>query len=190
MAMAKPPASIKAHRALADPLSWTQELIDHYVIARPGADATLQYAMTNAQRCPISLAECLEMALSGLFEWVCKTSAFRRKADIAEPDNCLLGNFHVQSVQHRHLAVGIPGAELIAVPFSTSRLGSLLYKPSAAIRNKAHLGAIRVQFSFCCPENWSERGDLNSRPPVPQTGALTELRYAPTLKPMPLGYTA
>jgi hypothetical protein len=26
---------------------------------------------------------------------------------------------------------------------------------------------------------WSERGDLNSRPPVPQTGALTELRYAP-----------
>jgi hypothetical protein len=29
---------------------------------------------------------------------------------------------------------------------------------------------------------WSERGDLNSRPPVPQTGALTELRYAPTLE--------
>ena len=29
---------------------------------------------------------------------------------------------------------------------------------------------------------WSERGDLNSRPPVPQTGALTELRYAPSLK--------
>jgi hypothetical protein len=28
-------------------------------------------------------------------------------------------------------------------------------------------------------EKWSERGDLNSRPPVPQTGALTELRYAP-----------
>lgn len=28
-------------------------------------------------------------------------------------------------------------------------------------------------------EGWSERGDLNSRPPVPQTGALTELRYAP-----------
>ncbi len=26
---------------------------------------------------------------------------------------------------------------------------------------------------------WSERGDLNSRPPVPQTGALTGLRYAP-----------
>ena len=31
-------------------------------------------------------------------------------------------------------------------------------------------------------EKWSERGDLNSRPPVPQTGALTELRYAPTLE--------
>ena len=29
---------------------------------------------------------------------------------------------------------------------------------------------------------WSERRDLNSRPPVPQTGALTGLRYAPTLK--------
>src|SRR5690242_10065304 len=27
---------------------------------------------------------------------------------------------------------------------------------------------------------WSERGDLNSRPPVPQTGALTGLRYAPS----------
>ena len=26
---------------------------------------------------------------------------------------------------------------------------------------------------------WSERRDLNSRPPVPQTGALTRLRYAP-----------
>jgi hypothetical protein len=31
-------------------------------------------------------------------------------------------------------------------------------------------------------QTWSERGDLNSRPPVPQTGALTELRYAPTLQ--------
>ncbi len=29
--------------------------------------------------------------------------------------------------------------------------------------------------------HWSERGDLNSRPPVPQTGALTRLRYAPFL---------
>ena len=27
---------------------------------------------------------------------------------------------------------------------------------------------------------WSERRDLNSGPPVPQTGALTGLRYAPT----------
>ena len=44
-------------------------------------------------------------------------------------------------------------------------------------------------FLFCAPgpspnslKGWSERGDLNSRPPVPQTGALTELRYAPTLE--------
>ena len=29
-------------------------------------------------------------------------------------------------------------------------------------------------------EFWSERRDLNSGPPVPQTGALTGLRYAPT----------
>jgi hypothetical protein len=36
-----------------------------------------------------------------------------------------------------------------------------------------------LQFSICAEKNWSERGDLNSRPPVPQTGALTELRYAP-----------
>ena len=28
-------------------------------------------------------------------------------------------------------------------------------------------------------KNWSEREDLNLRPPVPQTGALTRLRYAP-----------
>src|SRR5580658_8776487 len=28
---------------------------------------------------------------------------------------------------------------------------------------------------------WSERRDLNSGPPVPQTGALTGLRYAPKL---------
>ena len=28
---------------------------------------------------------------------------------------------------------------------------------------------------------WSERRDLNSGPPVPQTGALTGLRYAPTI---------
>src|SRR5262249_34129411 len=28
---------------------------------------------------------------------------------------------------------------------------------------------------------WSERRDLNSRPPVPQTGALTRLRHAPDL---------
>ena len=30
---------------------------------------------------------------------------------------------------------------------------------------------------------WSERRDLNSRPPVPQTGALTGLRYAPMMRP-------
>src|SRR6185437_8460158 len=30
---------------------------------------------------------------------------------------------------------------------------------------------------------WSERRDLNSRPPVPQTGALTRLRHAPTVGP-------
>jgi hypothetical protein len=31
--------------------------------------------------------------------------------------------------------------------------------------------------------NWSERRDLNSGPPVPQTGALTGLRYAPNIGP-------
>jgi hypothetical protein len=34
---------------------------------------------------------------------------------------------------------------------------------------------------------WSERRDLNSRPPVPQTGALTGLRYAPPNGPAKLG---
>src|SRR5262245_66670642 len=33
-----------------------------------------------------------------------------------------------------------------------------------------------IRLAFGC---WSERRDLNSRPPVPQTGALTGLRYAP-----------
>jgi hypothetical protein len=37
-----------------------------------------------------------------------------------------------------------------------------------------------LALSFWAEAKWSERGDLNSRPPVPQTGALTELRYAPT----------
>jgi hypothetical protein len=36
---------------------------------------------------------------------------------------------------------------------------------------------------------WSERGDLNSGPPVPQTGALTGLRYAPT-RGRPQNYAA
>ena len=31
----------------------------------------------------------------------------------------------------------------------------------------------------CLGEKWSERRDLNPRPPVPQTGALTRLRHAP-----------
>jgi hypothetical protein len=29
---------------------------------------------------------------------------------------------------------------------------------------------------------WSGRGDSNSRPPAPEAGALTGLRYAPTKK--------
>jgi hypothetical protein len=35
---------------------------------------------------------------------------------------------------------------------------------------------------------WSERRDLNSRPPVPQTGALTGLRYAPPIGWKPFIY--
>jgi hypothetical protein len=31
---------------------------------------------------------------------------------------------------------------------------------------------------------WSERRDLNPGPPVPQTGALTGLRYAPPNAPL------
>src|SRR5580692_1864568 len=33
---------------------------------------------------------------------------------------------------------------------------------------------------YAIERNWSGRRDLNSRPPVPQTGALTRLRHAPT----------
>lgn len=35
--------------------------------------------------------------------------------------------------------------------------------------------------NIACFEKWSEREDLNLRPLVPQTSALTGLRYAPTL---------
>ena len=38
-----------------------------------------------------------------------------------------------------------------------------------------------MALSYCY--DWSERRDLNSGPPVPQTGALTGLRYAPNLEP-------
>src|SRR3982074_3537476 len=36
-----------------------------------------------------------------------------------------------------------------------------------------------------CEKGWSEREDSNLRPPAPQAGALTGLRYAPTT-PKPL----
>ena len=49
-----------------------------------------------------------------------------------------------------------------SVPFSTA-MGA-----EGALRNPAFSGV-----------SWSERRDLNSGPPVPQTGALTGLRYAP-----------
>ena len=42
--------------------------------------------------------------------------------------------------------------------------------------------------SYCF--NWSEREDLNLRPPVPQTGALTRLRYAPIEMPLLHGSAA
>src|SRR5580693_9894060 len=40
---------------------------------------------------------------------------------------------------------------------------------------KLGLNPVGILTIFC----WSERRDLNSGPPVPQTGALTGLRYAP-----------
>src|ERR1700729_3419763 len=41
------------------------------------------------------------------------------------------------------------------------------------------LNPVGILTIFC----WSERRDLNSGPPVPQTGALTGLRYAPNIGP-------
>ena len=38
---------------------------------------------------------------------------------------------------------------------------------------------INGRYGVAVGTSWSGGGDLNSRPPVPQTGALTELRYAP-----------
>ena len=34
-----------------------------------------------------------------------------------------------------------------------------------------------IEFPFRCLKNWSERGDLNSRPPVPQGGAFRSSNF-------------
>ena len=44
--------------------------------------------------------------------------------------------------------------------------------------NESATGSVKIYES---ERKWSERRDLNSGPPVPQTGALTGLRYAPKL---------
>ena len=44
--------------------------------------------------------------------------------------------------------------------------------------NESATGSVKIYKS---ERKWSERRDLNSGPPVPQTGALTGLRYAPKL---------
>ena len=41
---------------------------------------------------------------------------------------------------------------------------------------------------FALVLSWSERRDLNSRPPVPQTGALTGLRHAPMAATIVIGH--
>src|SRR6266853_1654192 len=63
------------------------------------------------------------------------------------------------------------------------RLSYVSYRMRA---NKHGRVFVRPRFRQQCAEslyfmgfNWSERRDLNSGPPVPQTGALTGLRYAP-----------
>src|SRR5215470_19594142 len=40
--------------------------------------------------------------------------------------------------------------------------------------------SLALKFFFGSEGCWSGRRDLNPRPPVPQTGALTGLRHAPT----------
>src|SRR3954462_5663078 len=75
----------------------------------------------------------------------------------------------------------------------------MLHRPmppraSRVCRNEESIGNVKHWAQKCktahrshavpelrCWKHWSERGDLNSRPPVPQTGALTRLRYAPDL---------
>src|SRR5262245_17321937 len=66
---------------------------------------------------------------------------------------------------------------------------SIRSHPVMFVRTTFSSGKIRKS-ARCAPFYrcflWSERRDLNSRPPVPQTGALTGLRYAPPIgwKPM------
>lgn len=62
--------------------------------------------------------------------------------------------------------------------------------PAAPIRRRITMGGVRTTPDGPALRSkerldrqwleWSERRDLNSRPPVPQTGALTGLRYAPS----------
>ena len=65
------------------------------------------------------------------------------------------------------------------LPSPNSKLPVQKLRKGSLIMKRPFRWQLRWQFPFCCLKKWSERGDLNSRPPVPQTGALTELRYAP-----------
>jgi hypothetical protein len=67
----------------------------------------------------------------------------------------------------------------VILPTTYSRLGAF-ERPVGMYpeRTQRDFGVHKIARNalFC----WSERRDLNSGPPVPQTGALTGLRYAPT----------
>src|SRR6185312_10727856 len=49
--------------------------------------------------------------------------------------------------------------------------------PSSALPGRYPSAELEIMY---LAKYWSERRDLNPRPPVPQTGALTRLRHAPT----------
>jgi hypothetical protein len=58
--------------------------------------------------------------------------------------------------------------------------GSFFWVANGQIHNPRRLGGSATLSYFLFPLLlWSGRLDLNQRPPVPQTGALTRLRHAP-----------
>jgi hypothetical protein len=64
-------------------------------------------------------------------------------------------------------------------PIASQGNASSRHAEGKGIRSTKAAPGHRIGINHRKAKKWSERQDLNLRPPVPQTGALTGLRYAP-----------